>query len=145
MSKQYKVPSLMALMLTVSSTAAFAGQKESTITTHDFKPNIISTAIFELPKSSAGNVKAGITKGMEAHRRARPYNMGSLFWQLNDCWPAVSWSSIDFFGNWKALHYSAKKAFKNVLISSEIDKDTLKVFIVNKIYEVLRCKLQRLW
>ena len=65
MSMQYKVPSLMALMLTVSSTAAFAGQKESTITTHDFKPTIISTAIFDMPKSSVGNVKAGITKGME--------------------------------------------------------------------------------
>lgn len=38
----------------------------------------------------------GIGKGIEAHRRSRPYNMGSLYWQLNDCWPAVSWSSIDF-------------------------------------------------
>lgn len=65
MSMQYKVPSLMALMLTVSSTAAFAGQKESNKTTHDFKPNIISTAIFDMPKSSAVNVKAGNTKGME--------------------------------------------------------------------------------
>lgn len=73
----------------------------------------------------------GIGKGIEAHRRARPYNMGSLYWQLNDCWPAVSWSSIDFFGNWKALHYQAKRSFENVLISSEIVNDTLQVYVVN--------------
>ena len=44
----------------------------------------------------------GMTKGIYAHRRAKPYNMGTLYWQLNDCWPAVSWSSIDGLGNWKA-------------------------------------------
>ena len=73
----------------------------------------------------------GITKGIEAHRRAKPYNMGTLYWQLNDCWPSVSWSSIDFFGNWKALHYKVKKAFKNELISSVIENDTLKTYVVN--------------
>ncbi|BAO75152.1 beta-mannosidase [Winogradskyella sp. PG-2] len=61
----------------------------------------------------------GITKGIEAQRRAKPYNMGTLYWQLNDCWPAVSWSSIDYLGNWKALHYKAKNSFENVLISNE--------------------------
>lgn len=73
----------------------------------------------------------GITKGLEAHRRAKPYNMGTLYWQLNDCWPAVSWSSIDFFGNWKALHYKVKRAFENILISSVIENDTLKTFVIN--------------
>lgn len=73
----------------------------------------------------------GIGKGIEAHRRARPHTMGSLYWQLNDCWPAVSWSSIDFFGNGKALHYQAKRSFENLLISSEIVNDTLQVYIVN--------------
>ena len=37
----------------------------------------------------------GMTKGIYAHRRTKPYNMGTLYWQLNDCWHAVSWSSID--------------------------------------------------
>lgn len=73
----------------------------------------------------------GITKGIKAHRRAKPYNMGTLYWQLNDCWPAVSWSSIDYFGNWKALHYYAKKAFENVLISSIVEGETLQTFVVN--------------
>ena len=49
---------------------------------------------------------------------AKPYNMGTLYWQLNDCWPAVSWSSIDGLGNWKALQYQAKKAFENIIIST---------------------------
>ncbi|WP_347922166.1 glycoside hydrolase family 2 protein [Pontimicrobium sp. SW4] len=73
----------------------------------------------------------GITKGLEAQRRAKPYNMGTLYWQLNDCWPSISWSSIDFFGNWKALHYKTKKAFDNVLISSKVEGDILKTFIIN--------------
>jgi beta-mannosidase len=73
----------------------------------------------------------GITKGIEAQRRAKPYNMGTLFWQLNDCWPAVSWSSIDYFGNWKALHYKAKKSFEDVLVSSIVEEDVLRTFAVN--------------
>lgn len=77
----------------------------------------------------------GITKGLEAQRRAKPYNMGTLFWQLNDCWPSISWSSIDFFGNWKALHYKTKKAFDNLLISSTIESNTLRTFAINDYLE----------
>ncbi len=77
----------------------------------------------------------GITMGIEAHRRAKPYNMGTLYWQLNDCWPAISWSSIDFFGNWKALQYKAKKSFKNLLISSKISNDSIQTYIVNDAFE----------
>ena len=73
----------------------------------------------------------GICKGIEAQRRAKPYNMGTLYWQLNDCWPVISWSSIDFLGNWKALHYKAKQSFADVLVSSKISRDTLKTYLVN--------------
>jgi beta-mannosidase len=73
----------------------------------------------------------GMSKGFQAHRRARPYNMGTLFWQLNDCWPAVSWSSIDYFGNWKALHYQAKRDFENLLISNYIKDSVLHSYVVN--------------
>ncbi|MDT7833043.1 glycoside hydrolase family 2 protein [Flavobacteriaceae bacterium S356] len=73
----------------------------------------------------------GITKGIEAHRRAKPYNMGTLYWQLNDCWPAISWSSIDYFGNWKALHYKAKKSFDNLLISSHRKDNVVSTHIIN--------------
>lgn len=54
---------------------------------------------------------------MEAHRRAKPYCMGTLFWQLNDCWPVVSWSSIDYYGRWKALQYYARRAYAPILAS----------------------------
>ena len=83
----------------------------------------------------------GITKGIHAHRRAKPYNMGTLYWQLNDCWPAVSWSSIDYLGNWKALHFKAKKAFENVLISVEEKNDSLQIFVVNDTFEMIKDSL----
>jgi beta-mannosidase len=73
----------------------------------------------------------GITLGIEAHRRARPYNMGTLYWQLNDCWPVISWSGIDHLGNWKALQYQAKKSFENLLISFELKDNQLKTYVVN--------------
>ena len=77
----------------------------------------------------------GITMGIEAQRRAKPYNMGSLFWQLNDCWPSISWSSIDYFGNWKALHYKAKKSFENVLVTSIVKENMIDTYIVNDNFE----------
>lgn len=83
----------------------------------------------------------GITMGIEAHRRAKPYNMGTLFWQLNDCWPAISWSSIDYFGNWKALQYKAKKSFKNLLISSVVKDNMINTYIVNDSFEEINKKL----
>ena len=43
--------------------------------------------------------------------------MGAIYWQINDCWPVASWSSIDYFGRWKALHYAAKRFFAPVLLS----------------------------
>ena len=73
----------------------------------------------------------GMTKGIYAHRRAKPYNMGTLYWQLNDCWPAVSWSSIDGLDNWKAFHYQAKKAFENIILSTYQKENEVEVFIVN--------------
>lgn len=73
----------------------------------------------------------GITMGIEAQRRAKPYCMGSLYWQLNDCWPAISWSSIDFFGNWKALHYTAKEVFDNILISAKVNSNDVDIYLVN--------------
>lgn len=87
----------------------------------------------------------GMRMGIEAHRRAKPYNMGTLYWQLNDCWPGISWSSIDHFGNWKALHYEAKEAFENVLISFERKGDEVGIYIVNDhlnmIDEILKVRL----
>ena len=54
---------------------------------------------------------------VEHWRRNRGRCMGAVVWQLNDCWPVVSWASIDYFGRWKALHYYEKRFFAPVLIS----------------------------
>jgi beta-mannosidase len=59
----------------------------------------------------------GVGKALEAQRQAKPRSMGSLYWQLNDCWPGISWSGLDYFGNWKALHYEAQHDFATFLIS----------------------------
>lgn len=72
-----------------------------------------------------------IRRAIEAQRRAMPYCMGSLYWQLNDVWPAASWSSIDNFGRWKALQYTARSAFNNILISPVVSKDSFKIHVVN--------------
>lgn len=58
-----------------------------------------------------------IQYGAEHWRRHRGRCMGAVVWQLNDCWPVASWSSIDYFGRWKALHYFEKRFFAPVLIS----------------------------
>lgn len=73
----------------------------------------------------------GIKFALEGHRRAAPYCMGSLYWQINDCWPVASWSSTDYYQRWKALQYFAKKGFEPVLISPYTENDSLKVDIIN--------------
>ena len=54
---------------------------------------------------------------IEAHRRNMPYCMGSMYWQIDDCWPVASWSSIDYYGNWKALQYYAEREYGTFLVS----------------------------
>lgn len=73
----------------------------------------------------------GMQIAIEAHRRAKPYNMGTLYWQLNDCWPVVSWSSIDYLGNWKALHYQVKRSFENQVILVEEKEGILTFYAIN--------------
>jgi beta-mannosidase len=57
--------------------------------------------------------------------------MGSIFWQLNDCWPVASWSSIDYFGRWKALQYYARRFYAPILVSPHVEDGTLKVYVVS--------------
>lgn len=60
-----------------------------------------------------------IRYGVEHFRRFRGRCMGTVVWQLNDIWPTASWSGIDYFGRWKALHYAERKMFAPVMISCE--------------------------
>lgn len=73
----------------------------------------------------------GIKFALEGHRRAMPFTMGSLYWQLNDVWPVASWSSTDYYRKWKALQYFVKKGFDQILVSPYEDDMKFKVGIVN--------------
>jgi beta-mannosidase len=73
----------------------------------------------------------GMRTAIEAHRRNKPYCMGSLYWQLNDVWQVASWSGIDCFGRWKALHYYAREAFSPVAALPIMDGEILKIYGVN--------------
>ena len=68
---------------------------------------------------------------VEHWQRNMPRTMGSLYWQLNDCWPVASWSSIDYQHRWKALHYMAKQFFAPLLVSGveDIEKDSVAIYI----------------
>ncbi len=78
-------------------------------------PTSFDTAIYASQLMQADAIRYGV----EHFRRNRGRCMGAVVWQLNDCWPVASWSSIDYFGRWKALHYSEKRFFAPVLLSCE--------------------------
>jgi beta-mannosidase len=73
----------------------------------------------------------GIKIGAEHFRRIRPLNMGSLYWQIDDCWPVASWSSIDYYGRWKALQYYARRFYSDLLISPFVEKGEINFYIVS--------------
>jgi len=73
----------------------------------------------------------GIRIGAEHLRRIMPHNMGSLYWQINDCWPVASWSSIDYYGRWKALQYYARRFYNDLLISPSAQNGSFKAFVVS--------------
>ncbi len=79
---------------------------------------------------------------MRIHRAAMPYCMGSLYWQLNDCWPVASWSGIDYYGRWKAMHYKIKEACKNQIIYAVIEDNELRVYGVNDLPEKIPATLR---
>jgi beta-mannosidase len=72
-----------------------------------------------------------IKTAIEAHRRAMPYCMGTLFWQHNDCWPVASWSSRDYYGRWKAQHYYSREAYRDLLVSPIAENNDFQVYIVS--------------
>lgn len=61
----------------------------------------------------------GISLAIQSHRQSKGHCMGTLYWQLNDCWAGPSWSSVDYLGNWKALHYKVRDLYKDILISAK--------------------------
>ena len=78
-----------------------------------------------------------IKVGAEHLRRQRPNTMGSLYWQLNDCWPVASWASIDYFGRWKALQYYARRFYDDVIVSPYEHDGKVDVYVVSDKLEPL--------
>ncbi len=72
-----------------------------------------------------------IKDATEHWRRNKGRCNGSLYWQFNDCWPTCSWSSVDYYGRYKALQYTAKKFFKPLMVSIEDSKKRVKIFAHN--------------
>ena len=87
----------------------------------------------------------GMRRGMVAHRRNRPYCMGSLPWQLNDSWPVVSWSAIDYYGNWKAMQYHTRRAFAPVLVDAIREGDKLRFYVLSDRLQTEKVTLQLAW
>ena len=79
---------------------------------------------------------------MEAHRRDKPYCMGTLYWQINDCWPVASWSSRDYYGRWKALHYFVENAYDDILVSPVERDGRLEVWVVSDRREQVKGQLE---
>jgi beta-mannosidase len=83
----------------------------------------------------------GIKLGAEHFRRSRPRTMGSLFWQLDDCWPVASWSSVDYFGRWKALQFYARRFYADVLLSAVEDNGAVAFYVVSDRTAPVRARL----
>lgn len=91
---------------------------------NDFQKQIILSQI-----NQAEAIEYGVR-----HWRANRNNlrcMGSLYWQLNDCWPVASWSSIDYYGRWKALHYFAKRFYAPIIAYVNLNKHQISIGVVN--------------
>lgn len=73
-----------------------------------------------------------IETAIEAHRRHKPYCMGTLYWQMNDCWPVASWAGMDYYGRWKALQYTVRRSFRDVMLSIDgTQEEELAVHLIS--------------
>lgn len=132
--------------LAIDSTVMMSHQKN-----HGGNERILTYILREYPepKDFASFVYASqvqqaeaIKVGAEHLRRNRPRTMGALFWQLNDCWPVASWSSIDYFGRWKALQYYARRFYSDLLVSPYAHDGIVDVYIVSDKMQPVNAQLR---
>jgi beta-mannosidase len=117
----------------------------------NFGNNVIERKMkdyYQVPKSFEAYVyksqllHAKATKiAIESHRRHMPFCMGTLYWQLNDCWPAVSWATTDFYGTWKAAQYMAREVNKNIAISAIEENGQLNVSVISDELKAIKGEL----
>ena len=90
-------------------------------------PTSFSSLLYASQLLQAESIKYGV----EHFRRNRGRCMGALYWQLNDIWPVASWSSIDYYGRLKALHYYAKRFFSPVILScKEVGETDTRPYVI---------------
>ena len=94
-----------------------------------YYPNVQPKDFEEYVHLSQLSQAYGMEVAIEAHRTAKPYNMGTLYWQLNDAWPVTSWSSIDYYGNPKVFQERLKTLYAPVLLS--LDQKDYGVFVTS--------------
>ena len=103
---------------------------------HEFEHQIILSQITQAE---------AIEYGVEYWRQNRTdyHCMGSIYWQLNDCWPVASWSSLDYYGRWKALHYFAKRFYQPLFASVKEDPHHVELWVTNDLKK--SCKIELHW
>ncbi|GAB2540770.1 beta-mannosidase [Gracilibacillus alcaliphilus] len=82
-----------------------------------------------------------IKQAVEGHRQHMPYCMGTLYWQMNDCWPVASWSGMDYFGRWKALQFVMKDRFKPTVLIADQTEEQLAIYAVSDVTEEQEAEL----
>ena len=133
----------------IETVKSFAGNKDLNVTSHIMECHQKNSAgnglilhymaqTFRFPKNfemmcyvSQLLQAEAIRYGVEHWRRNRGRCMGTLYWQLNDCWPVSSWSSIDYFGRWKALHYAAKRFYAPIHLSVAEEGTRAEIHVTN--------------
>lgn len=83
-----------------------------------------------------------IKYGVEYFRKIRECCKGSIYWQSNDCWPVASWSSVDYYGRYKALHYMAKKFYAPVLMIIYREDEKVSINIINETMKKFKGKVK---
>lgn len=101
-------------------------------------PKHFSDLVYVSQIVQAESIKAAV----EHWRRHAGRCNGALFWQLNDCWPTLSWSSIDYLGRWKALQYYSKRFFEPITISVNKTKIGIKLFVINESHKTFKGKIE---
>lgn len=101
-------------------------------------PSKLDTLVYGSQVMQAEAIKYGV----EHWRANRGRCMGALYWQVNDCWPVASWSSIDYYGRWKPLHYYAKKFYGPILCSAIEEGDAVSLVVCSEKLQPQNCTVK---
>jgi beta-mannosidase len=91
------------------------------------KPKDFESFVYVSQLLQAKSLKTAI----EAQRQSKPRCMGSVYWQLNDYWPSISWSTVDYYGEQKAGFFAAKRAYAPVLVCGKQENNTCQIYCIS--------------